>query len=125
MSHREQIGKASMAIHRIFLFALAGSILAVNTLVPSPAEVYPLRPIAMIIPFAVGGPAATIRRILADHLHAAFGQPVRVKNVIGVGGTIGVGHAAPVRPEAQTQPRDAQVWLTLGLDTGGSQCMPA
>jgi len=58
------------------------------------AEIYPSRPITMIVPFAVGGPNDTIARIMAERMRASLGQPVIVENVGGAAGTIGVGRVA-------------------------------
>ena len=58
------------------------------------AEIFPSRPITMIVPFAVGGPNDTIARILAERMRAPLGQAVIVENVGGAAGTIGVGRVA-------------------------------
>src|SRR5215471_9301600 len=58
------------------------------------AEIFPSRPITMIVPFAVGGPNDTIARIVAERMRAPLGQPVIVENVGGAAGTIGVGRVA-------------------------------
>ena len=66
------------------------------------AQVYPSRPITIIVPVPPGGVADPIARILADHLTITLGQPVVVENVTGAGGSIGVARAARAAPDGYT-----------------------
>ncbi|MCC6778060.1 MAG: tripartite tricarboxylate transporter substrate binding protein BugD [Hyphomicrobiales bacterium] len=66
------------------------------------AQVYPARPITMIVPFPPGGPVDTIGRLVADRMRASFGQPVVVENVIGASGSIGLTRAARAAPNGYT-----------------------
>jgi len=66
------------------------------------AQVYPSRPITMIVPFAAGGPTDRIGRIVAEGMRAALGQPVVIEDVTGASGTIGVGRAARAAPDGYT-----------------------
>jgi len=64
----------------------------------SSAQVYPSRPITMMVPFPAGGPTDSVARIIANGMQSALGQPVVVSNVVGASGSIaGVrcAHAAP------------------------------
>ena len=47
------------------------------------AQVYPSRPITMVVPFAAGGPTDTIARIMAERMRQSLGQPVIVEDVGG------------------------------------------
>jgi tripartite-type tricarboxylate transporter receptor subunit TctC len=58
------------------------------------AQVYPSRPITIVVPFAAGGPTDTIARILAERMRQSLGQPVIVEDVGGAGGTIAAGRVA-------------------------------
>src|SRR5262245_6178635 len=58
------------------------------------AQVYPARPITLIVPYSAGGPTDTLGRIMAEHMRGTLGQTVVVENVTGAGGTIGVGRVA-------------------------------
>ena len=66
------------------------------------AQVYPARPITMIVPFAAGGPTDTLARILGERMRVALGQPVIVENVIGASGTVGVGRVARAAGDGYT-----------------------
>lgn len=52
------------------------------------AEVYPDKPIRLIVPFPPGGTTDSLGRMLASHLTATLGQQVIVDNRAGAGGTI-------------------------------------
>jgi tripartite-type tricarboxylate transporter receptor subunit TctC len=66
------------------------------------AQVYPSRPITMIVPLAAGGPTDTIARIVADGMRTSLGQPVIIENVTGAAGSIGVGRVARAVPDGYT-----------------------
>src|SRR5438876_6348322 len=66
------------------------------------AQVYPSRPVTIIVPVPPGGVADPIARILADYLSAKLGEPVVVENVTGAGGSIGVARAARATPDGYT-----------------------
>jgi tripartite-type tricarboxylate transporter receptor subunit TctC len=58
------------------------------------AQVYPSRPISIVVPFPAGGPSDTLARIIAKRMRLSLGQPVIVENVTGASGSIGVGRVA-------------------------------
>ena len=58
------------------------------------AQVYPSRPITMVVPYSAGGPTDTIARIMAERMRAPLGQTIIVENVTGAAGTLGVGKVA-------------------------------
>ena len=66
------------------------------------AQVYPARPITMIVPLAAGGPTDAIARIIAEPMRMSLGQPVIIENVTGADGTIGVGRAVRSAPDGYT-----------------------
>lgn len=75
-------------MRKIVLAGLAASMLAVTA--ARSQEVYPSKPITMIVPFAAGGGTDVIARLVADGMSEALGQRVIVENMGGGGGTIGV-----------------------------------
>jgi len=64
--------------------------------------VFPDQPVRMIIPFAAGGPADVIARILGAPMGARLRQPVVVDSRSGAGGMVGVEAAARARPDGLT-----------------------
>lgn len=85
--------RISICFYVIFFLAL--------TTRPAPvqaAEPYPARPVRLLVPFAPGGGADTLARILTPRLHAAVGQAWVVDNRGGAAGNLAaeiVAHAAP------------------------------
>jgi len=66
------------------------------------AQVYPSRPITMIIPFPPGGVADTTARPTAAAMEKIFKQPVNVTNRPGAGGAVGNAAVANAKPDGYT-----------------------
>ncbi len=66
------------------------------------ASSYPSKAIRVIVPFTTGSATDILGRIVAEKLHAAWGQPVIVENRPGAGGTIGTAQAAKSPPDGYT-----------------------
>jgi len=66
------------------------------------AQDYPAKPIALIMPFAAGGPGDTMARHLGTAMSAALKQQIVVENPSGAGGTIGINKVAKSRPDGYT-----------------------
>jgi tripartite-type tricarboxylate transporter receptor subunit TctC len=66
------------------------------------AQVYPSRPITIVVPYAAGGATDTIGRVMAEGMKKSLGQPVIVEDVTGAGGTIAVGRVARATPDGYT-----------------------
>src|SRR5215470_13586833 len=79
---------------RLVALAICGAVLGT----PAMAGDYPNRPVHIIVPYAAGGTADGIVRLLSKHLGASFGQTVVVDNRGGAGGLIGA--AAMAQPPA-------------------------
>jgi tripartite-type tricarboxylate transporter receptor subunit TctC len=69
---------------------------------PAHAAPWPDRAVRIMVPFAAGGPADTLARVLADKLSAAWGQPVVIENRGGGGGNIGAALVAKAAPDGYT-----------------------
>ena len=66
------------------------------------AQAYPMKPITMVVPFAVGGGTDALARIIAERMRVSLGQPIVVENVAGANGSIGVGRVARASPDGHT-----------------------
>jgi tripartite-type tricarboxylate transporter receptor subunit TctC len=60
-------------------------------------EVYPAKPIRLIVPFPAGGGADTLARLVMAHTAKELGQVIVIENLAGAGGNVG-SHAAAKAP---------------------------
>ena len=63
------------------------------------ADDWPTRPVTMVVPFAAGGPADAVGRILASRVSQTLGQEVIVENIGGGGGMLGGSRIARAAPD--------------------------
>lgn len=85
--HRRQLLLASTAV-------LAGPAFA--------AQIWPTRPIRLVVPFPGGSSPDLIARVIAEPLALQLGQPVVVVNQPGAGGNIGTAAVAAAPPDGYT-----------------------
>jgi tripartite-type tricarboxylate transporter receptor subunit TctC len=69
---------------------------------PAGAEDYPARPVKIIVPFAAGGTADAIPRLVGDWLSRKWGQPVVIENRTGAAGNIGAEFVYRSDPDGYT-----------------------
>lgn len=81
--------------------ALIGAVLLLAPLLAS-AQSYPTRGIRLVIPYAAGGAAGTVGRLLADKMSVSTGQPVIVDHRPGGGTIIGNNMVAKAAPDGYT-----------------------
>jgi tripartite-type tricarboxylate transporter receptor subunit TctC len=63
---------------------------------------WPSRPIRLVVPYAPGGSADTLGRLVGKHVGEALKQPVVVENKAGAGGMIGSELVARAAPDGYT-----------------------
>jgi len=66
------------------------------------ANVYPERPVRVIVPFAAGGPNDIAARLIAQGLSDSLGKQFYVENIGGAGGNVGTGQASRAAPDGYT-----------------------
>jgi tripartite-type tricarboxylate transporter receptor subunit TctC len=65
-------------------------------------EAWPQRAVTIVVPFAAGGSADLLARILQQHMQTKLGVPFVVENRPGAGGSIGTGYVAKAAPDGYT-----------------------
>ena len=63
------------------------------------ADIYPSKPITMVVPFGPGGGNDLLGRLMATHMSKSLGQPVIVENKAGAGGVVGTRYVAQSAPD--------------------------
>jgi tripartite-type tricarboxylate transporter receptor subunit TctC len=69
---------------------------------PALAQLYPTKPVRIIVPTAPGGFTDVVARILSQKLTLALGQQVVIENKAGAGSTIGADLVAKAAPDGYT-----------------------
>ena len=92
-------GKSDM---RPLITGMAVAVAILHGNVVARAEVFPSRPITVILPFAVGGPVSAMLRIMEPRMTEALGERLVIENVGGASATIGTGRLARAAPDGYT-----------------------
>ena len=94
-----------MTIDRRKIGRLAGLTLAALAAIAQQSranDVFPSRPIKLVVPVAAGGAPDVVARIVADKLGSKLGQPVVIENRPGAGERIGAEFVAKAGPDGYT-----------------------
>ncbi len=91
-----------LAARRQFLQFSASAIAATAYASIAHAQVYPSKPITLIVPFPPGGSTDVVGRIVAERMRPLLGQPLVIENVGGAGGSIALGRVARASPDGYT-----------------------
>jgi tripartite-type tricarboxylate transporter receptor subunit TctC len=78
------------------------AVLALGLAAPASAQVYPDRPVKIIVPQPPGGGFDTVARVLADRLGPLLGQGMVVENRIGAGTLVGTEAVAKAPADGYT-----------------------
>ncbi len=84
-----------------YKFAVAAALLAL-AVAPTGAQEWPAKPVKIIAPFAPGGTADTLGRLVAIKLTESLGQQFVVENRPGAGGLLGSEMVARAAPDGYT-----------------------
>jgi len=82
----------------------AGAVVA-GLLLPLAANAqgtWPTKPVRIIVPYAAGGVADLLPRIVGEKLAQKWGQPVVIENKAGASGNIGMAEGARAEPDGYT-----------------------
>src|SRR5215475_6039337 len=88
-----------MMKHWFRIFAIGCAALLAR---PADAEIYPTRPITIVIGFAAGSGIDVITRLIAHRLEAVLKQSVLIENKIGANSAIAATHVAHTAPDGYT-----------------------
>jgi tripartite-type tricarboxylate transporter receptor subunit TctC len=91
-----------MTVTRRTLLASLAAAPAAALMTRTAFAAYPERAIHLIVPFAAGGNADIVGRIVGDVISKAVKQPVVVENRAGAGGSLGAGVVAHAAPDGYT-----------------------
>ena len=88
--------------------------ITVFSMVPAGAQqVYPNRPIRLIVPGGAGGNLDLVSRLVANRMSTILGQQVVVENKVGANGNIGVGQVVNSAPDGYTLGTASAAMLTI------------
>ncbi len=88
-----------MKLRYLAIATLAGGLCAAQA---TKADIYPNKPISIVVPVAAGGTVDMLSRIIAQGMSKELGQPVIVENRAGASGAIGSRHVARAKPDGYT-----------------------
>src|SRR5262247_459838 len=80
-------------------FVAVALVASLQCMGPALSQDWPTRPVTMVVPFAAGGPADTVGRILSPGLSELLGQQIIIENVGGSGGMTGAARVAKAAPD--------------------------
>ena len=89
------------------MFRFLKPLIAACTLAAGVAYAFPERPITIVVPYAPGGAADAVARVVATRLGAKLGGSVIVDNKAGASGTIGASFVAKAPADGYTMLYDA------------------
>jgi tripartite-type tricarboxylate transporter receptor subunit TctC len=92
----------SVSIRRCFTATIFTLMAALSNSVLPAVAAFPERNIIQIVPFAAGGTADIVARIVGEHMTKTLGQSIIIENDTGAGGTTASKRAALAAPDGYT-----------------------
>jgi tripartite-type tricarboxylate transporter receptor subunit TctC len=86
-------------LSRLFAAVIVTIVFGLTT---AQCEEFPSRTIKMVVPYAPGGTADVVARVLAQHMQVFLKQPVIIENRPGAGSAIGARMVAAAEPDGYT-----------------------
>jgi tripartite-type tricarboxylate transporter receptor subunit TctC len=87
---------------KTFLRKLAVSTFCLAAASTGMAQIYPSKPIRIVVPYAAGGTSDILARQIGPKLTEAWGQPIVVENRAGANGNVGAEFVAKSAPDGYT-----------------------
>ena len=93
--------RRAIVVAVLFLALLCTSALA-HAAAPGAAQVFPAKPLRLIVPFPAGASSDIVGRMLGEKLSEQLGEQVVPDNRAGAGGNLGIAFAAKSPPDGYT-----------------------
>jgi tripartite-type tricarboxylate transporter receptor subunit TctC len=91
-----------MQLSKTIMTAAVLAVSSITTVGALAQAAWPSKPIALVIPFAAGGPTDVVGRVIAASMTKATGSPVIVENKVGAGGTVAAAYVKNAKPDGYT-----------------------
>jgi tripartite-type tricarboxylate transporter receptor subunit TctC len=95
-------GECMKRLSRAVFLLVAATAVSVLPITEGRAQVFPSRPVTIVVPFAAGGPTDVVARIVGERMAASLGQAVIIENVTGADGVLGVGRVVRAPADGYT-----------------------
>ena len=89
-------------LRRYILVVLVPALLIAFCSTAFAVDVWPSRPVKIVVPFTAGSVQDALARSISNELALSFGEPVIVEDRAGAGGTVGTGLVAKAPPDGYT-----------------------
>jgi tripartite-type tricarboxylate transporter receptor subunit TctC len=106
------------ATRRAFASGFAAGLVSALWLRPAAAQAYPVRPVRIVVPFAPGGGADLIARLIAPQLQQRLEQSFFIDNRAGAAGRIGAAAVAKSEPDGHTLLMTTEASLVIAPHIG-------
>ena len=94
--------RVSRVTYHVSLLGAAATVALLAAAGPAQSADYPTRPVRLLVPFAPGGGADALARIITPKLHEALGQPWIVDNRGGAAGNLAAETVVNAAPDGHT-----------------------
>jgi len=96
------MARFKIAMVRLSSWFAAPALVIISSCLPAHAQVYPNRPVRVVVPQSAGGGLDVVVRLMAQELSQKWGQQIVVDNRPGANGIIGLEAVAKSKPDGYT-----------------------